>query len=367
MMATFWIALKDLRLLGRDRMALFWVLGFPLLFAAFFGSVMKVAVDGSGSVQPRVMVVSQPHTDRSERIATGLRQAGLRVELADHAAAHAEVLQGRALAFVDADPGQMAAIEIGVDPARRAEAVMLRSLALQAVAREYSPADPILPNITEVAVNPDGVQGGNPAGSGARPRSGFEIVFPAMVLWGLMGCAATFAVSLVSERSGGTLQRLRAAPIPRASILGGKAAACIAACTFDAGLLTLLGHLLLDIRIDDGAKLAAAIGATVLCFAGLTMVMAVLGRTEQSVGGAGWSALIILAMLGGAMVPLAFMPPWLVQASDLSPVKWGITALEGATWRAADWAALARPIALLCGVGTAGMAFGALVLSRREV
>jgi hypothetical protein len=35
----------------------------------------------------------------------------------------------------------------------------------------------------------------------ARRHSGFEVVFPAAVLWGLMGCAAAFAISMVSERT----------------------------------------------------------------------------------------------------------------------------------------------------------------------
>ena len=35
------IAGKDLSLLWRDRVALFWVVGFPIVFALFFGSVMK--------------------------------------------------------------------------------------------------------------------------------------------------------------------------------------------------------------------------------------------------------------------------------------------------------------------------------------
>ena len=40
MRAAWAIAGKDLRLLVRDRRALFWALVFPILFALFFGSVM---------------------------------------------------------------------------------------------------------------------------------------------------------------------------------------------------------------------------------------------------------------------------------------------------------------------------------------
>ena len=39
MRAVWTLAIKDLRLLVRDRVSLFWVLAFPLLLALFFGSM----------------------------------------------------------------------------------------------------------------------------------------------------------------------------------------------------------------------------------------------------------------------------------------------------------------------------------------
>ena len=108
--------------------------------------------------------------------------------------------------------------------------------------------------------------------------------------------------------------------------------------------------------------------ATVVCFAGLTMALSVLGRSEQGVAGAGWAALILMAMLGGAMVPLALFPDWMRALSDLSPVKWGILALEGATWRGFGWNELAAPLGVLVATGALGFASGVGVLvASREV
>jgi ABC-2 type transport system permease protein len=196
----------------------------------------------------------------------------------------------------------------------------------------------------------------------AEPSNGYQIVFPAMVLWGLLGCAATFAVAMVAERTSGTILRLRAAPIARASVLGGKAAACVAACIADCALLTVIGLVVLGVQIADPLKYAVAVVATVSCFAGLTMALSLFGRTEQSVAGAGWATLILMAMLGGAMVPLSLMPSWLLSLSDLSPVKWGITALEGATWRAFGWHELGLSLLRLVGFGVAAFIGAAAML-----
>ena len=354
------IALKDLRVLCRDGMALFWVLGFPLLFAGFFGSVMRAGVDAD-TVPMHVVVIDDPENPLQAQLITNLQAANLRVSPLPLEQARTTVTGGKALAYLLTRNADGLSIDIRVDPARRAEAAVLEGVALRALASAILPPEFALPQVHTEPIDAPG------ASASAAPHNGYEIVFPAMIMWGLMGCAATFAVAIVSEISSGTLLRLRAAPVHQASILGGKAAACIVACLFDTLLLSLLAHLLLDVRIEHGLKFAAALTAAALCFSGLTMILSVLGRSEQSVAGAGWSTLIVLAMLGGAMVPLSVMPPWLQEASGLSPVQWGIMALEGATWRAFGWSDLARHLVPLAALGLSGFGVGAAVLHVRRL
>jgi ABC-2 type transport system permease protein len=184
-----------------------------------------------------------------------------------------------------------------------------------------------------------------------------------MLIWGLIGCVATFAIGLVVERSTGTLLRLRAAPISRLTILAGKSLACALTCALDLCVLSLVGVLGFGIQIGDPLKYLTVLSACTLCFTGLTMSLSVIGKTEQAVSGAGWSSLIVLAMIGGAMVPPAVMPEWLSRLSNLSPVKWGIWALEGATWRALSWHELLPPIAMLSTFGIAAFATGVGVMT----
>jgi ABC-2 type transport system permease protein len=105
---------------------------------------------------------------------------------------------------------------------------------------------------------------------------------------------------------------------------------------------------------------------TLLCFVGLMMFICTLGRTEQSVGGAGWAILMIMAMLGGGMVPLAFMPSWLRSFSHISPVKWSIFALEGAIWRNFSLTEMISPCLILLAIGTAAFLLGVVMLRRQE-
>jgi len=123
---------------------------------------------------------------------------------------------------------------------------------------------------------------------GARPRSGFEIFFPSALLWALIACAASFAVSIVKERTAGTFLRLRLAPVSRAHILGGKGLACFISCLPVCIVLMAVGNIVLGVRIGEPGILALALLANGLAFVGIMMLISVLGKTEESVGGAGF-------------------------------------------------------------------------------
>lgn len=196
----------------------------------------------------------------------------------------------------------------------------------------------------------------------SRNRSGpgnpYEISFPQGIIWGVMSCSAAFGISLVVERSRGTLVRLRIAPINRAQILGGKGIACLLTTAAVPTLILLLGALLFKIRPDSWSKLALAVLSISVCFVGVMMLLSVLGKTEQSAGGIGWMCLTVMAMIGGGMVPLAFMPAWMQTISHISPVKWSILAMEGAIWRNFTFPEMATPCVILVSIGVVGFFVG---------
>ena len=90
MNALFALAAKDIRLLLRNRGALFFTMGWPLLVAIFFGMVF--GGDG-GSSRPKVaLVVQEPHAATERFAQSVLKLDTLDVERVD--AATAEHLGG---------------------------------------------------------------------------------------------------------------------------------------------------------------------------------------------------------------------------------------------------------------------------------
>ena len=325
--------------------------------------------------------------------------------------AEALVRQGKRVAWVAlpsgfgeaaANPfaGRAPTVEMGIDPARKAEAAMLEGLLAREAAlgfqerlsdREASRrmvadalsrlryAPPWSPErkrnerfLAELdrwladapaeggglKLQPLAVEHQAAAPDRRGPRRSFEFTFPQGMLWGLLACAANFAIGLVKERTSGTMGRLLTAPLTRRQILLGKALACFVAMIAVEALLVAVGVVGFGVRPSSWPLLAAAVLAAATAFTGIMMVLAVVAETEQSASGAAWATLLVLAMLGGGMVPLFVMPRWMLTASGVSPAKWAILALEGALWRGFSPAEMALPLGLLLAIGAAGVVLG---------
>ena len=163
-----------------------------------------------------------------------------------------------------------------------------------------------------------------------------------------------------------TLLRLQVAPVSRAHVLGGKALACFLMCAAVAVFLLVIGRFALGVNLGSLPLLAVAVACTGLCFTGIMMTVAVMGKTEQAVAGAGWGVMMPMAMVGGAMVPLIAMPGWMRTLSNVSPVKWGIYAIEGAVWRDFSPAEMVVPCAILVGLGVVFFSLGVWIFSRQR-
>ncbi len=418
------VALKDLRLLVRDRAALFWVIGFPLLMASLFGSIFGGSGQSARGSLP-IAIVDEDGTAGSRAFVAQIeRSDALVVKALPREPAVDEVRRGKLVAYVAiakgfgesplgaiAGGGGEPLLEIGVDPSRGAEAAYLQGILMDASFRVLqdrfadpsSLREPVRKSLAEVergsglppgqrdvlkgflgdldrflgAVEPGTMKKATTASGsrirtvevqrkGAAPRTAYEVSFPQAIVWGLLGCVSTFAISIVTERTSGTYLRLRLSPLSRGRILGGKALACFLTSAAVMVVLLIVARALFGVRLENPLGVLVACLFSSLCFVGIMMFLSTLGKTEQSVAGAGWAILLIMSMLGGGMVPLIAMPPWMRAAASLSPVKWAVIALEGAIWRGFGALEMVLPCAILLAVGVAGFALGVFRLARAD-
>ena len=418
------LALKDLRLLWRDRFGMFWVLGFPMIFALFFGFIFS-GVGGSAAGKMPIAVIDEDNTAGSRALVQRLKESdalAVSDDLACEEAKH-RVRRGKLAAYVIVQKGfgdswaifqgQPPELEVGIDPSRQAEAAYLQGLLMESVFRgmrervadresmreqlqtwiagvgdneQLAPTQRVIlagllsAMDTFLGQADDELLNLGTGGSGAsltiaavaterddsEPRSGFEIMFPAAMLWGLLGCCAGVAMSLVQERTGGTFLRLRTAPLSRMQILAGKGLGCFIASVGILVLMVVVAAVLFGVRVVNPPGLVLAIFCTAFCFVGLMMFFSVLGRSEQAVAGATWAILILMSMFGGGMIPLIFMPRWMAPLSNFSMVKWGIVVLQDGMWRGGTLAEMLPACAILLAVGAAAFAVGTAILARTD-
>ena len=381
-MSVFALASKDLRLLSRDRAGLFWVLGFPVLMSFLFGAMFANRSQRAMNPLP-VALVDEDHSEGSKKFIATLSDSGaVKVQPFELDAAREEVRQGRLAALITVKKGfgnSLGApgagepqLDLIIDPSKRAEAGILKGVLVETAFKSIAPktenTDGSFPGLNDLnrimsgGVQPPKVTMEPIGGASGIPKSPYEISFPLGIVWGLIGCVSTFTISFVRERTGGTLVRLRLAPLSRAEILAGKALACAICCLAEAIFLLLIGHFACGMRLENPVGLALAAISISAGFVGLTMLLGLLGKTEQSAAGTGWAVMLILAMFGGGMMPLNFMPEWMQTLGAFSPVRWSILALEGASWRGFTLQELLAPCGMLLALGavTLTLAWSAL-------
>jgi len=421
------IAIKDLRLLMRDRMNAFFTFVFPLLIAILFANIF-----GGQRSDLAIAVVNEDGGKAATAFVADLKSAGgLKLhEVATRQEAETLVRSEKAIASVIIPAGFEQAsdrvlagdsmkIEGVVDPARDAESGLLigklNEIGYKQMVRSFGESDRMTKMLDEAqksisvakdvspvrklllstmfgavrAVSKDGTLGGTPAGgqssgggaTGSGAETGFsfqpitidlqplatratgpskmsDVSFPQGILWGLMGCVTAFAASIASERTSGTLMRLRVSPLSPSSVLLGKALACLVACLLVQALLVAVGVIFFGLYVRDWAVLALAMSLAALGFVGVMMAMAGMATTEGGAAGIGRGVILMLALIGGGSIPVFLMPEWMQTVSSISPFKWAGQTIQMAIWRGQGVSDLLLPGGVLIAIAIAGFFVG---------
>ena len=120
--------------------------------------------------------------------------------------------------------------------------------------------------------------------------------------------------------------------------------------------------LLLNGSLAPYALLSAAISAAALGYALLISVCA--KSTEHAVvlGGGG---IILMAAIGGIMVPAHVMPEAMQQLTWVSPMAWGLKAFQALLLNRGGWDGIMPYLALLAGFAAVSLMLATLVYQRQ--
>jgi ABC-type Na+ efflux pump permease subunit len=176
----------------------------------------------------------------------------------------------------------------------------------------------------------------NKEGSGPLHRGAYryQLLVPSYTVMFSFFLVMTVGWLFVAERRQGTLKRLRAAPITRAEVLTGKLLPCFLLSLGQGVLLLVLGRLVFGMRWGPAQWslgqqilwLLPVVLSTSLAATGLSLLVAALARTEVQVALYGAVPVLVLALIGGCVLPREMMPEQTQWLTLLTPQGWALEA-----------------------------------------
>lgn len=211
------------------------------------------------------------------------------------------------------------------------------------------------------------------AGTAAVRPNAVQQNVPAWLAFGMFFVVTAIAGLFIQEQRDGTLARLVSMGVPARRLILSKALSYLAINGIQALLMLAVGVLLMPLLGGDALSLAgihwpALIGMLAslsLAAIGFALLIACLARTHAQANTLGPMLNILMAALGGIMVPTFVMPAAMQQLAAWSPMNWGLEGLLTVLVRHGDLADAAPWAIRLLLFGSATLLLASLLFMRR--
>lgn len=375
------VAGAELRLFLRDRANIFFVLIFPLMLVTLIGlqfgegaTTGRVAVSGPESrleqglvreLESEEVSVSRSGWDdalqllargrldvavRVDDAAAAAHESGdsVRLEVVRGSAATAQVVEQQVRTAVDvlrSERARLAALEQYGVPAGDAEAELARAQ------RDVSTPALEVTSVDELSRQFEGL------GQYDFGASGQLLLF--VFLTSLAGSA-----TLIRARRLGVVARVLAAPVTAGELVAGQIAGRWAIALFQGGYIMLASTLLFGVSWGTLWLALLVVVIFSLVAAGAAILLGTLVHNEGAASGAGIGLGLVLAALGGSMMPLEFFPDTMRTIANLTPHAWGYEAFAEIQRRDGTFTDVLPQLGVLTAMAMLVAAFGAWALRR---
>ena len=165
-------------------------------------------------------------------------------------------------------------------------------------------------------------------------RQAYSHSFSGMTMQYLLFWGMDCGLLLLRERRQGIWKRLKAAPIPIPTLLGGKIIATALIALTQILFTFSFGSLVFGVTINGSILgfLIMAI-ATALLSAATGLLIAAVGGTENRARSMAILSILSLSILGGLWLPSFMLPLYVQNFSLLLPTTWMIKGFEGVIWQ----------------------------------
>ena len=381
MSAIVAIATVELRRFLRDKSNLFFVFIFPLMLILLLGSQF-----GAGSGQPRVTIAG-PGSSLAQALTAELESSGVDVTASGADAARADLSRGRTdvgvfLDDADADAfnaGRPAELDVVMASQSSAQAVLQQvRTAVQAVGLDRGqlaaltgagiPEEQARPALdqaaAQVAVPTVEIVDTGDVVQEFRGLGKFDLGASQQLLLFVFLSSLTGAATLIQARRFGVVGRVMSAPVSSGQIVAGQALGRFAIAFVQGGFI-MVGTAVL-FGVDWGNLWLSALVLVLFCAvsAAAAMMVGSVMDNDTAAAGVGVGGGLVLAGLGGCMVPPEFFPETLAAISFATPHRWAYEALAAIQRHDGTLGDVLPELGVLAGMAAALLVLGAWLLRR---
>ncbi|MBU3068477.1 ABC transporter permease [Aestuariicella sp. G3-2] len=338
--------LKELRLLKRDLHGLLLLFAMPALFILIMTFALQNQYASNQSIDIDYYLLNYDTGSASQKLAEQIEQlnnfnrlhsdqgeAEIRAKVAsDHAKFLIIIPPGFDQKLADNRESLNLESAPGVTPvlAQLVESQLQQKLNELFLANALSDSFDD-PELADNIKSGDFIQTRSLYGSGNLQPSSVQQNVPAWMLFAMFFIAIPLSTTLINERQQGTLDRLRTMEFPRHLMLLGKLIPYFGINLLQVVIMLLIGVYLVPALGGDQLHLGnsysglalISICASLAAVAYALLVAEVANTIEQATIFSGICN-IIMAAIGGVMVPRFIMPPVMQTLSEASPMAWGL-------------------------------------------
>lgn len=375
------IAGAELRRFIADRSNIFFVFIFPMALVFVMGTAFggaapagTVAVVGSDSALRAALIeqfdaagLEVASTDESgmrEQVAKGGADVGVLIPDDASAAFSAggdselEIITGSqsnapAVSHVVRTAATAATLRAGQEQALVAAGVSEEqaSAALDRAAADIAPAEAVIRD----------------AGGIAQAFGGlgqFDLGASSQLLLFTFLSTLAAAVSVIQARRNGVIRRIMAAPVTGGQALLGLTLGRLVIAFVQGAYIIVASRLLFDVNWGDPLAVFLVLLLFGLVASGLAITLGVLVDSEGLATGLSVGGGLVLAAIGGAMVPLEIFPDTMRRIAHLTPHAWGYDAMAEIQRRGGGVLDILPELGVLAAMAVAMLTLGAWLLRR---
>lgn len=344
---------KELRLLSRDLHGLALLFVMPAIFILIMSLALQDQFEARAGKRIEVELIDRDQSETSKQFIARLAASNA-FELrpaSESSASGAMFLLVIDQGFAEqlANPSSASAptvtLTVAADVAKQTQLIVSAAirealgrqsvdglvLALRTMMQAMSPQS--IPADTDSAPEPDErhFQVLYNYGGGVSPPTSVQQNVPAWLVFALFFVVIPVSTAVIRERQVGTMRRIRTTRASNFTLLLGKLIPYYAVNQLQVVVMVLVGMFVVPLLGGDAlalngsmAALFVIASATSIAALGYALLIAVIAKTTEQATIVGGAGNIVLAAIGGIMVPKFVMPEAMQTLTNVSPLAWGL-------------------------------------------